>query len=182
MHMNGSLIAQLGHIGQLGFVCKDLHVAVDFWTGSLGAGPFYELSHIVQSGTRFRGQSSDVDLSAALGYFGDVQIELIQQHCDAPSIYREWIEQNRTGVQHYAVLVDDFASAHAALVRAGGTPIQETAIPGSVEAAYFEIPGQEPIIEILDLSPTFAAQWARMKSEAIGWNGERPLRPFAELG
>lgn len=180
--MKQPLIAQLGQIGQMGFVCEDLHAAVDFWTLSMGAGPFYELSHIVQTGTRYRGESSEVDLSAALGYFGDIQIELIQQHCDAPSIYREWIERNGTGVQHYAVLVDDFASAHAALTSAGGTAIQETEIPGSVQASYFEIPHQEPIVEILGLSPIFAAQWNRMKGEAVNWDGNRPLRSFAELG
>jgi catechol 2,3-dioxygenase-like lactoylglutathione lyase family enzyme len=174
-------LAKLGEIGQMGFVCEDLVGAVDFWTRRIGAGPFYELSHIKLSGTRYRGAAAEVDLSAALGYFGDLQIELIQQHCESPSVYREWLAQGGTGVQHVAVLVDDFEAAHRALLEIGGEAVQETEIPGSVRCAYFHIPGNPPVLEILQLSEAFARQWRQMRAAARGWNGERPLRSINEL-
>ena len=48
-----------------------------------------------------------VDFSVAIGYWGDTQIELIQQHNDAPSIYREFLQKGYRGMQHMCVVTHD---------------------------------------------------------------------------
>ena len=49
---------------------------------------------------------AQIDMSAAIAYSGDLQIELIYQHDDAPSIYSEFSRGGRSGLQHMGVMTD----------------------------------------------------------------------------
>ena len=169
-------IARLGAITQIAFIPDDFDRAIEHWTRQMGAGPFYMLSHIPLINTRYNGVASEVDLSAALGYWGDIQIEFILPHDDRPSIYRDWRREKRTGVHHLGIVVDDFDAAHVALTRAGGVAVQETEIPDAARAAYFAVRDDEPLIEILGLRPEFLALWRYMRETAKRWDGTNPLR------
>jgi pimeloyl-ACP methyl ester carboxylesterase len=51
----------------------------------------------------YRGQRhDDIHLSIALVNSGDVQLELIQQRCDSPSMYRDFLRVGREGMQHWS--------------------------------------------------------------------------------
>lgn len=174
-------LAQLGRVVQIAFVPRDFDKALHYWTNVIGAGPFYHLEHIELQNTRYRGQSTSVDLSAALGYWGDIQIELVRQHDDTPSIYRDWLAQGRDkSVQHLGIVVDDFDEAHAMLSAAGGEAVMETEIVGATRAAYFEMSDQEPLIELLYLEPHFHALWDYMRATSVSWDGSEPLRPVPD--
>jgi len=58
----------------------------------------------VQPGTRptEKGKPSPVDVSIALANSGALQIELIQQRNDAPSMYRDFLNAGHEGLQHLA--------------------------------------------------------------------------------
>ena len=73
---------------QLGFVVDDLIAAAERWVRVFGVGPFHVLPRIEIAST-YRGADSMVDMQVAVAQAGPVQIELIQQHCDRPSIYRD---------------------------------------------------------------------------------------------
>lgn len=174
-----ALIAGLGPIVQIAFLPRDFDADLRFWTAMMGAGPFYHLEHIPLQNTRYMGKPGWVDLSAALGYWQDVQIELIRQHDDTPSIYNDWLTSGRTGVHHVGVVVDDFDAAHAALIAAGGVAVQETEIVDATRAAYFDMGVADcPLIELLWMKPHFARLWDRMRADATTWDGVTdPLRP-----
>lgn len=171
-------LAGLGTVVQIAFIPRHFDESFRFWTEVMGAGPFYDLAHIPLQNTRYMGQPAECDLSAALGYWGDIQIELIVQHDTAPSIYQDWLASGRTGVHHIGVVVEDFDRAHAALVAAGGVAVQETEIVGATRAAYFQMTDPDaPIIELLYLRPHFLTMWKEMRESSIGWDGRTdPLR------
>jgi hypothetical protein len=171
-----NLLSQLGRILQLAYVPADFDAALDHWSNTMGVGPFFMLKHLQLTNTRYRAEPSDIDMSAAVGYWGDIQIELIQQHNDAPSSYRDWLSKGGTGIQHYGIVVDDFAAAHGALTRMGGTAIQETEVPGLVKVSYFELPGQPQLIEILGSTPGYQSLINFMRAAASGWDGADPVR------
>ena len=52
----------------------------------------------------------------ALSYWGDIQIELIKQDCDTPSIYRGW---NSNALHHVQIAVTDYDEAVAGCEREG---------------------------------------------------------------
>ncbi len=170
-------IARLGPVMQMAFVPRDFDAAVRFWTETIGAGPFYHIEHLPLEDVRYRGKPADIDQSVALGFWGDMQIELIVQHNDEPSAYREWLDSGREDLHHVCVAVNDMAAARAVLAGAGGVPVHEARMAGAVEAAYFEIPGPGPIIEVARLDPKFSRLFSCMRASARDWDGRDPLRP-----
>ena len=46
----------------------------------------------IETPCTYRGTASGVDMQVAVAQAGPVQIELIQQHCDRPSVYRDLVE------------------------------------------------------------------------------------------
>ncbi|NRD90237.1 hypothetical protein C8024_13350 [Sphingopyxis sp. BSNA05] len=51
---------------------------------------------------KYRGEPSDIQFSMAIGYWGDVQVELIRPNNDAPSMFKDWREK---GLQASSICV-----------------------------------------------------------------------------
>jgi catechol 2,3-dioxygenase-like lactoylglutathione lyase family enzyme len=170
-------IADLGAVMQLAYVPADFDAAVDYWTKVMGAGPFFALEHVKLEDVKYHGQPSDIDFSMALGYWGDLQIELIRQHNDAPSIYKAWRDQSQEGLHHVCILVDDMALARAVCAEAGAEVVQEAHVPGGGEVIYADAGGGPgTLVEILKPGPGSRAFFAMMREAARGWDGSDPLR------
>lgn len=169
-------ISGLAPIMQLAFVPRDMPAAIDYWTKTVGAGPFFKMSHIAYREARYRGQRTDIDFSILIGYWGDMQIELIEQHCDTPSIYTTWLNEGREGLHHVCQLVDSIAEARAACAAAGATVVQEMFMDG-MEAIYADAGGGPgTLIEMLQPSPAFHGLVAMMRDASRGWDGSDPVR------
>ena len=170
-------IAALGDVMQLAFVPADFDAALKFWTTTVGAGPFFALDHVKLDDVRYRGEPTDVDFSMALGYWGDLQIELIRQHNRAPSIYQAWRDEGREGLQHVCILVDDMEQARQTCREAGAVVAQEGKLPGGGEVIYVDTGGGPgTMVEILLPSPGSRDFFAMMRDAARGWDGSDPLR------
>lgn len=169
-------IASLGAVMQLAYVPSDIDAAVTFWTKTMGAGPFFRLPHISYREARYRGAPCRVDFSVLIGYWGDLQIELIEQHCDSPSIYRAWRDEGREGLHHVCILVDSIARARAACAASGASVEQEIFLEGA-EAIYVDTGGGPgTMVEILQPSPDFEGMFQMMRDAAKGWDGRDPVR------
>ena len=77
-------------VRQLAYVVKDMDAALKYWVDVLKVGPFYLFEHCPLRNQRYRGNPSNVDVTLALGNSGALQIELIVQHNDEPSVYKEF--------------------------------------------------------------------------------------------
>ena len=84
-----------GEIRQNGYVVRDIDAALAHWTGTLGVGPFFYFERVPIADFRYRGEPSPVEVSIALANSGALQIELIQQRNDAPSMYRDFLRAGR---------------------------------------------------------------------------------------
>ncbi len=168
-------IAGLGAIMQIAYVPADIDAALDYWTGTMGAGPFFWMAHVQMEKVRYRGAPSDIDFSMAIGYWGDMQIELIVQHNDAPSIYKSWRDEGREGVHHMCIIVDDLAAARRSAEAGGGTVVQELSVPGGGGAIYIDTGGGPgTMIEMLCV-PSYAG-FEMMRQAARDWDGNEPVR------
>lgn len=170
-------LAALGPVMQLSYCPADYDAALAYWI-SVGAGPFFEMPHVQLEDVKFRGQPSPIDFSMALGYMGDIQIELIRQHNDAASIYAEWRAEGHEGVQHMCVLVDDIAEARRRVSAQGGTVLQEATLPGGAGAVIYVDTGGGPgtIMEYLQIGDAGRAGFAMMRDAHRGWDGSDPIR------
>lgn len=169
-------IASLGEVMQLAYVPRDIEQALRFWTVVIGAGPFFRLPHVAYKAATYRAQDSKVDFSVLIGYWGDTQIELIQQHCNSPSIYKAGLDEGREGLHHVCILVDDIERARQAAADAGLSIEQEVFLDGG-EAIYVDTGGGPgTMVEILQPMPGFDELCAMMRDAHRGWDGRDPVR------
>ncbi len=169
-------LASLGDVMQLAFVPADFDAAVKHWTEVIGAGPFFLLPNVSLPGGRYRGAPSDPLFTMALGYWGDMQIELIRPENDAASIYRG--DYGVTDVLHHVcVLVDSIAAARARCEAVGAEIIFEAPVGESGGVIYAD-PGTGPgtLVELLEPQAGTRDLFAMMRAAAKGWDGNEPLR------
>ena len=97
-----------GAVCQNGYVVRDIRAAMDHWVNVMGVGPWYYIDRVKTDYFRHRGQDSAMEMSVALANSGDLQIELIQQRNDAPSMYKEFLDSGREGLQHMSYWTRDY--------------------------------------------------------------------------
>ncbi len=171
------VITSLGEIMQLAYVPADFDAALKFWIETVGAGPFYALDHVKLNDVKYRGAPVDIDFSMVIGYWGDLQIELIRQHNDVPSIYKTWRDEGHEGLHHICILVDDMAHARAVCADAGAVVAQEGIVPNGGEVIYVDTGGGPgTMVEILKPGPGSREFFAMMREAAKGWDGSDPVR------
>jgi hypothetical protein len=91
-----------GAITQNGYVVHDIAAAMRHWIEVLGVGPWFYVEHTPIEDFQYQGHPSPIDVSIALANSGPLQIELIQQRNDAPSMYRDFLAAGHEGLQHIA--------------------------------------------------------------------------------
>lgn len=175
--MSRRQITALGEIMQLAYVPGDFDAALQYWTGTMGVGPFFMLEHVGLENTKYRGVPTQIDFSIAIGYWNDLQIELIRQHNLAPSIYTTWRDEGHEGLHHVCILVEDMVEARAAVAQADGRVVQEATLPGGGEVIYVDTGGGPgTMVEILKPAPGGREAFAMMRAAARNWDGGDPVR------
>lgn len=174
-----------GPIRQVGHVVRDVDAAMEYWTQVLGIGPFYVIREAAMGNFHYRGHpSEDVVITMAFAQSGDVQIELIQQHNDVPSAYREFLSAGREGVQHLSPWFDDphaYDAARARLLAQGLQIAHETIHEhGTPRFVYFDTGRpQAPLIELSEaLLPSARFVPDTVAAAARDWDGTDPVREF----
>jgi hypothetical protein len=130
----------LGKAAQWGIVVRDIEGAMDHYSRILGFGSFLHLRNIAphEHQAVYNGAPSDVRITAAFGYFGETQIEIIQQLNDAPSPYKDFLAAGRSGIQHFGFWTNNYDETYADLVEAGYRPVYRAAMRGVPrETVYF---------------------------------------------
>lgn len=137
-----------GPIKQVAYVVNNLDEAIDNWHSQFGITPFAVVRECSPfNGATYRGKPmGEVVLNLGFAYIGDIQLELIEQVNDTPSIYREALEGGAHSLHHYCVAVEDYESAYKHASENGFT----TVVDNNGGMAYMEsdkIPGL--ILEII---------------------------------
>ena len=158
-----------GPIRQIGYVVRDLDAAMRSWC-ALGVGPWFTIRNLEQKG-RYRGERCDATISIAFANSGPMQIELIQQHGDTPSIYREFLAAGGEGYHQLAWWVADF-DAMMQKATAAGWPIVWSGEGGDTKFAYFELdPRISTVIEVTELNDATRGLAELVASAAEQWDG-----------
>jgi len=168
-----------GAVRQVGYVVKDIEKAMEHWV-KLGVGPWFYKEDVGSTEFRYYGKPSALPkLSIALANSGDLQLELIQQRDDAPSLYRDSLERSGEIAQHIAYWTPDrfdeickyltslgYVEGHAGRMGANRGPY-----------AYFVHPDlPSAMIEVSDSSGGKAAYFAQVREAAENWDGKDPIR------
>ena len=172
---------EFGRIMQHGYVVDDVEKAAAEWVARVGVGPFYILQSNIMDQYWYRGRQMTVDLKLAFGYWGPIQVELIQQNNDADSFY---VAARRTAgkLNHFASVVSDLDGLLARR-KLENRVIQSGKMSSGVKFVYLEefTPGGQHL-ELIEPSQEALMGFAGMEAVARSWDGKNPLRPMTDLG
>lgn len=149
------------------------------WIGATGIGPFLKAPNIVLQEYDYRGrQLSGLEFSVALAQSGGVQIELIEQHGDAPSAYRDTIAAGTQGFHHLAIYTDDYDRVLGDY-RDRGFAIAVDGTFGAMRFAYVDTSvAIGCMVEIIEEDPMQTDFFRRVAAATETWDGlTDPIRP-----
>ena len=167
-----------GSVVQMAFVVRDMRRSAEYFGKAFGAGPFFLLEHVPLANPNYRGRAVAPDFSVAIGFSGAMQIELIEQHCDTPSIYKEFLDAHGEGYHHVWRRVADFDKAKAEYEAMGWDAAWQVDSLGIGRCAYIDTHGQAGrYIEIMEFSPGLLKSWEEMERISDAWDGSDFFRP-----
>ncbi len=166
---------------QLGFVVEDVVAAAEKWAGVHGVGPFHVLP-VVEQEALVRGEPAPVSIQVGVAQAGPVQIELIQQHCDRPSIYRDWSRNGTCAFHQVATVTVDYDGKKEHFERLGYNLAAESP-SGRFRIAYFDtVEDFGFYTEVVEETAGFLAQLQRIAETCANWNGADPVRLLTRDG
>jgi hypothetical protein len=167
-----------GAVRQNGYVVRDIQAAMNHWIEVMGIGPWYYMDRVKTDWFRHRGQSSSVEMSIALANSGDLQIELIQQRNEAPSMYLDFLRAHGEGLQHMSYWTSDYQALYDLAIASGFVVGHEGQIGGPKgRFAYFETAGHAgTVVEISDISGSKGRFFGHIRKVAENWDGRDPVR------
>lgn len=168
----------IGEVNQHGYVVMDAGKAAIEWFEKVGAGPFY-IGDFTLEGFACKGRSLEPRLRIAVGYWGSIQVELIQP-LDAPgTIYEEVLPREDGQLNHLAIPVTDIDAwlkdhdaankiLHSGEMRQSGVRFVyiDRYLPGGLH------------LELVQAPPAMLAMYGAIARYRTQWDGTEPLRPM----
>ncbi|HZD25722.1 MAG TPA: VOC family protein [Alphaproteobacteria bacterium] len=165
-----------GPLRQMGYVVRDIEAAMRHWIEVCRIGPWFYVDRLPVSDFRYRGEPSDPHISIALANSGDVQVELIQQRNDVPTMYLDFLGAGHEGLQHWSSWPTDYDAIYGRALVAGYAVGQEADSPRG-RFVYFLNEGHPgTVIEMAHLTDARRRIFDGIREAALGWDGRDPVR------
>ena len=166
---------------QLGHVVEDIVEASAEWARTFGIGPFHVLP-IVEQRADYAGEIRTARIQVAAAQAGPVQIELIQQHCDTPTIFSEWSRGGTSSFHQLATLTTDY-DAKTAHFTSQGYSIAAASVGGGFRVAYIDTSVDFGFYtEVVEAPPSFLGHVRSISETCAGWDGTDPVRIMTRDG
>ena len=166
-----------GPMRQIGYIVHDIEKSMTHWANYCTIGPgFYfdkgDFRSVVYDGKTY----TDMHISMAFANSGDIQIELIQQRCDTPSMYREVLANGGEGMQHWSSWPENYEQLYQrALAR--GYKVWQEGVHARGPFVYFKNQGDPgTVIEMSEFNPARRRFFDMVRKAAIDWDGHDPIR------
>ena len=161
---------------QLGHVVDDLISAARRWSSTFGIGPFHVLPVVDQQLTLRNGDEHTLRVQVGVAQAGPVQIELIQQHDDTPSVYRDW-SKNATSAFHQVATVTSDYTGKLAHFEALGHEVAAESLGGRFRVPYIDtVAAFGFYTEVVEYTPRFLEQLDEISRTCATWDGSDPVR------
>jgi hypothetical protein len=144
-------------------------------------GPFHVLPTITTVCT-YRGTDTEIDLQVAVAQAGPVQIELMSQHCDRPSIYREMMDRGGSSFHQLCTVTPDYDGKKAHYEGLGYELASEMDERGQRVAFFDTVADFGFYTEVVEETPTFLPQLAAIARTCAEWDGTDPVRLLTRDG
>ena len=166
-----------GEMRQVGIVVRDIEAAMRHWVEVCGVGPWFCIDKFAVTRFSYRGtRYDDIHITLALANSGEVQLELIQQRCQTPSMYRDFLAAGHEGMQHWSSWPVDYDNMLKRALANGYSVGQD----GEARTGRFVYLWQEghpgTVIEMAELTAARERFFDAIRQAAVGWDGADPIR------
>ena len=167
----------IGGIIQVAYTVADIEAAVRSYAEDLRIGPWFLRGPLQAREPIYRGAPQNLMLSIAIAYSGHVMIELIQQHDDQASVYRESFKKNGYGFHHWGIASDRYDHDLASYLDRGFELVFTDETPAETRVAYFDAKrGWAGFIELIEINSASELRYSQMYAEALLWDGKDAVR------
>lgn len=176
LSMTSSIFRQ--PIRQIAYVVEDVREAAARHSALYGSGPFLVGKLPSLSGT-YRGKEHVVEMTAALGQWGAMQVEFLQQDSSGPSVLREPNLQGskKLELHHLACIVDDIESAVAGFEKAGYA-VASRLSTGAADIAFIDMLAEEGCFIELASAKAITPVFDLVAQVAVGFDGQNTVREW----
>jgi len=159
---------EIGPIYQVAFTVESIDAAVRDWVSSGKAGPFWRFDHFPFLDPNYRGEAVAPDISIALGYSGDIFIELIEVHDGARSVFADCSAGRH--LHHVARLTGDFERESEGAVFTGK-------FAPATNVAFLDTRATLGCFtELIEYDEGIDGLLTMMREAARGWDGRDAIR------
>ena len=158
---------------QNAYYVADLDLAITRFHNLWDLGPFFVRRHIGLENVLYHGEPAALDISAAYTQAGNIMIELVTQHNDAPSIFRDRFAAHESGFHHVALDFGDHDSQVESFNSRGFESVTSFKTNEGRGATYldtFELLGHAT--EIYIVNDSLRALYAKVRDAASTWDGK----------
>ena len=166
---------------QAAFVVNNLREAAEKWSKTFGVGPFFLMENNKITDPKYRGMPNEVDFSTAISMAGEVQIELVEQHCENPSCYRDMFRKGQEGFHHIAVVCDDYWQ-EVERYKSQQYELAFEGVFGPTNFCYVDTRADiSCMVELLEDTDQIRSFFDAIKKGCADWDGSKPIRTVADL-
>jgi len=159
---------------QIAFMVDALVPACERWAATTGAGPFFLFDPMTFIDPRLRGQPSDPGIAIALGFSGNLCIELIERRGTQPSVF----DGTAPGQLHHVARLTD--EIEAALT---GMALQDFEVPfkgrfaPDTRMAFVDTRATIGCwTELIQFNADIEGALGMIEAAHAGWDGAKPCR------
>jgi len=170
-------ITATNQVSQISFVTRHFEKTIKEWARITGAGPFF-CGDFALENYYYRGKTSSCRTTVGLGFLGDMQIQIVTQNDNNPSIYKEILDRNPHGdaFHHILALTDDIDGDLERYKKLGVELASYVEIKG-MRVAFFDTIGQLGFMMEYFQRTQFHDQWFRQIHQAhLNWDGKDPIQ------
>lgn len=172
-----SLLPHGTEIVQNAYVVNDLEKSCQQFNNMFGAGPFMVINELKVDDAIYRGKVTPLTISIALCQVGGLNIELIQQHSDGHSCYRDIYPKGQQGFHHTAIFARDYVEEKTCFVEAGFPVAMEFNLGADTSICYVDTrPALGHMLEIYQDTPAIRGLYALVKEAAENWDGKELIQ------
>ncbi len=131
---------------------------------------------MVEQRADYGGEIRTARIQVAVAQAGPVQIELIQQHCDTPTIFSDWSRGGTSAFHQIATLTTDY-DEKTAHFRKLGYSIAAESLAGGFRVAYEDTAAEFGFYtEVVEAPASFVDQVRAISDTCANWDGSDPIR------
>ncbi len=164
-------------VTQFAYFVENIEASIAHYVETWNIGPWFVLGPFSPPSHLYRGRQTGLTISLALAFSGSMMIELIQQHDDGPSVYRD--TKPDFGFHHIAITTDKY-DAELERYKSLGYELVFTDVLQGGRIGYFDTSTNLPgMTELIELTPTAEARQTRVQRASLEWDGKDPIRKIA---